>query len=65
MIGLLANGKRNSAELLEAIGDVLADRYQFKAVITKNKGNASRPCPTPLIEEMAEKCDVVITASGD
>lgn len=65
VIGLLANGKRNSVELLEAIGDVLADRYQFKRVISKNKGNASRPCPAPLIEEMAEECDVVITASGD
>lgn len=65
VIGLLANGKRNSVELLEAVSEVLADRYEFKAVITRNKGNASRPCPTPLLEEMAEQCDIIITASGD
>ena len=65
VIGLLANGKRNSVELLEAVSEVLADRYDFKAVVAHNKGNASRPCPTPLAEEMAQQCDVIITASGD
>lgn len=65
IIGLLANGKRNSVELLEAISDVLADRYEFKAIVAENKGNASRPCPTPLAEKMAEECDVIITSSGD
>lgn len=65
IIGLLANGKRNSVELLEAISDVLADRYEFKAIVARNKGNASRPCPTPLAEKMAEECDVIITSSGD
>ncbi len=64
-IGLLANGKRNSEELLEAVYEVLADSYEFAGAVVRNKGNASRPCPTPIIEEMAEQCDVVITASGD
>ncbi len=65
VIGLLANGKRNSDELLEMIQEVLADRYEFKSVIARNKGNASRPCPPNLLNELAEQCEVVITASGD
>ncbi|MDP6455424.1 MAG: hypothetical protein QF898_19250 [SAR202 cluster bacterium] len=65
VIGLLANGKRNSVELLEAIKEAMADRYEFKAVVARNKGNASRPCPAPLAQEMAEECDIIITASGD
>ena len=65
VIGLLANGKRNSDELLEMIQEVLADRYEFKAVIARNKGNASRPCPVDLLAELAGQCEVVITASGD
>ena len=44
---------------------VLADRFEFGAVISRNKGNASRPCPADILDEMAEQCDVVITASGD
>ena len=64
-IGLLANGKQNSAELLEMIYEVLADRYDFSVVIAKNKGNASRPCPEDLLEELAERCDVIVTSTGD
>ena len=63
--GLLANGKQNSEELLEMVYEVLADRYEFSGVITKNKGNASRPCPEDLLDELAERCDVVVTSTGD
>lgn len=64
-IGLLANGKKNSTELLAIIYEVLADRYNFNVVIAKNKGNASRPCPEDLLDELAERCDVVVTSTGD
>ena len=65
VLGLLANGKSNSVELLSLVHEVLADRYDFKGVVERNKGNASRPCPSEIIEEMTEQCDVVISASGD
>ena len=65
VVGLLANGKPNAEELLGMVHDVLADRYEFKQVVTRNKGNASRPCPAEIVDELAEQCDVVITASGD
>jgi hypothetical protein len=64
-VGLLANGKRNADELLEAVQQVLADRYEFGDVVARNKGNASRPCPEDIIDDMAGQCDIVITASGD
>ena len=64
-IGLLANGKMNSVEMLTALHDVLADRYEFGGVVERNKMNASRPCPEDIIDEMVDKCDVVITSSGD
>ncbi|MXX53510.1 MAG: hypothetical protein F4Z35_06160 [Dehalococcoidia bacterium] len=64
-IGLLANGKMNSVEMLTALHDVLADRYDFGGVVERNKMNASRPCPEDIIDEMVAKCDVVITSSGD
>jgi hypothetical protein len=64
-IGLLSNSKRNAAELLEMVHEVLADRYEFRGVVSRAKGNASRPCPDEIKEELAQLCDVVITASGD
>jgi hypothetical protein len=65
VVGLLANGKHNAPELLDLIHEVLADRFEFSGVVSRNKGNASRPCPADIMDEMAEQCDVVITSSGD
>ena len=65
VVGLLANGKRNAPELLDLIHEVLADRFEFRGVVSRNKGNASLPCPADILDELAELCDVVITASGD
>jgi hypothetical protein len=64
-LGLLANGKHNAPELLDMVHEVLADTYEFADVVSRNKGNASRPCPPHILQEMADLCDVVITASGD
>ena len=64
-LGLLANGKGNSVELLEAVLVELSERYQFSTVLRRNKGNASRPAPEAIIEEMARECDIVVTATGD
>lgn len=65
VVGLLANGKMNSEEILAMVGEVLADRYEFKSVVAVNKRNASRPCPDEIINQLVERCDVVITSSGD
>ena len=65
VLGLLANGKPNSDELLKQVHEILADRYEFRDVVSRNKGDSSRPCSTDIIEELVKACDVVITASGD
>jgi hypothetical protein len=65
VVGLLSNNKLNADELLVMVQDVLADRYEFKGVVSRNKGLASRPCPEEILNELSEQCDVVITASGD
>ena len=64
-VGLLANGKRNSEELLVQVYEVLSESFKLKRAVPDNKGNASRPCPPNLLAELSEVCDVVITASGD
>ena len=65
VIGLLANGKKNSEELLQYVCDTLSETFDIERSIAGNKGNASRPCPPDLLEERSESCDVIITASGD
>ena len=65
IVGLLANGKPNSGMLLDMVHEVLADRFSFKRVATRDKGNSSRPCPEEIMRELADQCDVAITAVGD
>ena len=65
VLGLLSNSKRNATEMLQMVHDVLADRYEFARVVAMDKGNASKPCPKDIMQELADQCDVVITASGD
>ena len=65
VVGLLSNHKRNADALLDAIYSLLQDTYEFQGVVRLDKGDASRPAPKHVIDELLEKCDLVITATGD
>ena len=65
VLGLLANGKRNSDQLLDAVASLLQDTYQLKDVVRVNKRDVSRPAPQGIVDELVGKCDAVITAIGD
>ncbi len=64
-VGLLNSSKFNSDHLLDAIADLLTDRYVVKDVVRRRKSYFGRPVERDLAEEMAACCDVVITAIGD
>ena len=64
-IGLLANGKLNSEEILQYVYEVINEKYKLGTPIYANKGNASKPCPPDLLENLANECDLIITSSGD
>ena len=65
VIGLLSNSKRNADKLLDGVYALLQDTYEFKGVVRLDKGDASRPAPKHIMDELLEKCDLVITATGD
>jgi hypothetical protein len=64
-IGLLGNTKLNADEILNAIGDLLGERYNLKEVVSRRKPTFSQPAPQALVDEMVEKCDVVLAGVGD
>lgn len=65
VIGILDNGKWNANKLLRAIEQQLRGKYGFPAVLKRKKEGPSVPAPAGMIEELAEQCDLVITAIGD
>lgn len=65
VVGLLSNGKPYAAGFLDQVHAILTDRFDFRGVVSLNKGDSSRPAPKAILKELAERCDVVITAAGD
>lgn len=65
VLGLLANRKRNADKLLEAIGNVLMEKYGLKGVVARSKSSSSKPCSPDLGDELAGQCDLIVTGVGD
>jgi hypothetical protein len=64
-VGLLRNNKLNSEPLLDAIFDVLAERFEVSQAIKVNKGDASRPAEPDLLSDFSNEVDVALLANGD
>jgi hypothetical protein len=64
-LGLLDNGKVNGGVLLDELGRALAAADGVADVITYVKPYAGQPLVEPQLSEIAEACDVVVTAIGD
>lgn len=67
-VGLLHNGKWNGDLLLDATYRLLSERYKLKGAVRHNKGvagGASRPFSADVIDDVAKRCQVAVTAVGD
>lgn len=65
VVGFIDNSKPNFNFLADDIGAVLVAKYGVASVIKRAKEGASMPAPDEVIAEMADRCDVVVTGSGD
>jgi len=65
VVGLLANVKQNAEPFLDAVGDLLAEQYGTAGVVRRKKLSITDPVPVPMLEELVEACDVVVTGVGD
>ena len=64
-LGLLINGKRNSDHLLNDIAELLGERFRLKGVVSQTKPTHGRTAPPKMLDELANACDVMVTAIGD
>jgi hypothetical protein len=64
-LGLLENKKDNANLLLQRIGDQLKERYGLAEVIYKAKFIFSMVADPHILDELADRCDFVITAIAD
>ena len=65
VLGLLSNNKPNSEMLLGMVAELIKDSYELKSVVEANKGTHRIPAPAEIIDDLAERCDVVIVATAE
>jgi hypothetical protein len=72
VIGLLPNWRPSAVKLLEAVGQLLSERYRLQAVVTEQPARELPQRTGGLVDALgssldalAQRVDVVITATGD
>lgn len=63
--GFLDNRKNNADRLLARIREVLQERFQFADIVWRAKFIYSRTAAPDILQDLAERCQFVITAIGD
>ncbi len=63
-VGFLDNGKRNFDVYLDRTEELLRERFNFNA-IHRRKEAPIKGITGELFHDLVERCDVVITGSGD
>ncbi len=72
MVGLLPNWRPSALEILDAVGELLQARYDLKGL---DREQPAREVPSSsrglidalggLLDDLADRVDVVVTATGD
>jgi hypothetical protein len=65
VVGFIDNSKPNFQLLADDLSELLMTRYGAASVVRHRKRSASIPAPDTVFADVAEKCDLVITGSGD
>ncbi|MBI3965807.1 MAG: hypothetical protein HY329_09245 [Chloroflexi bacterium] len=64
-VGLVDNGKHKSKEVVQAVADLLNEKYRFSSMRMWRKESPAKAPSPDQIAEMKETCDVVIAGIGD
>jgi hypothetical protein len=65
VVGFIDNSKPNFHHLADDLAEILVARYGVASVVRHRKLSASMPAPEAVIADVARRCDLVITGSGD
>jgi len=63
-IGIIDNGQANSTTMFEELAKLLQENFRTKEVIFKTKPTHMQGAPKPIMEEILNRCDAVITGLG-
>jgi hypothetical protein len=65
VVGFIDNAKPNFHHLVDDLAELLVSRHGVASIVKHRKRSASIPAAQAVYADVKEKCDLVITGSGD
>jgi hypothetical protein len=65
VVGFIDNSKPNFSLLVDDLAELLVNKHGVKAVVKHRKRMASLAVADDVMKDLAGKCDLIITGSGD
>ena len=64
VIGIIDNGQANSTTMFQELAQLMQEKLHTKEVLFKPKPTHMQGAPKPIMEEILNRCDAVITGLG-
>ncbi|MBI2910375.1 MAG: hypothetical protein HYX92_22245 [Chloroflexi bacterium] len=64
-VGIIWNNRAFGKAIFDRVSKVLASKYHVRDVVFRRKTFIGNAAQKEILDEIAEKCDVVITGVGD
>jgi len=64
VIGIIDNGQANSTAMFQELAQLIGEKFHTKEVLFKTKPTHMQGAPKPIMEEILNRCDAVITGLG-
>ncbi|HEX5022493.1 MAG TPA: hypothetical protein VFX54_17630 [Candidatus Binatia bacterium] len=63
-VGIIDNGQANSTTMFQELAKLVQEKFHAKEVIFKTKPTHMQGAPKPIMQEILNRCDAVITGLG-
>ena len=64
VIGIIDNGQANSTTMFQELAQLMQEKFHTKEILFKTKPTHMQGAPKPIMEEILNRCDAVITGLG-
>jgi hypothetical protein len=64
VIGIVDNGQSNSTDMFKELAELIEEKLHAKEVLFRTKPTHMQGAPKPIMEELINRCDAVITGLG-
>lgn len=64
VVGIIDNGQANSTTMFQELAQLMQETFHTKEVLFKTKPTHMQGAPKPIMEDILNRCDAVITGLG-